>query len=74
MVENNIKSETELFGIADEQENAVKKNLKNFVLSHSTKALSDLHENTRKMGSISKNLFIHNLVLQYFFSAEKIYS
>ena len=43
MVENNIKSETELFAIADEQK---------------TKAISDLLENTRKMGgSTSKNVY-----------------
>ena len=32
MVNNNIKSETELFAIADEQKNAGKKDLANFVL------------------------------------------
>ena len=57
MVENNIKSETELFAIADEQRKAGKKDLANFVLSRSTKALSDLLENTWKMESASKKVF-----------------
>ena len=57
MVENNIKSETELFAIADEQTKAGKKDLANFVLSRSTKALSDLLENTWKMESASKKVF-----------------
>ena len=52
MVENNIKSETELFAIADEQKKAGKKDLANFVLSRPTKAISDLLENTRKMGGL----------------------
>ena len=45
IVENNIKSETELFAIADEQKKVGKKDLSNFVLPRSTKALSDLLEN-----------------------------
>ena len=57
MVENNIKSETELFAIADEQKKAGKKDLANFVLPRSTNALSDLLENTWKMESASKNVF-----------------
>ena len=52
MFENNIKSETELFVIADEQKKAGKKDLENFVLSRPTKAISDLLENTRKMGGL----------------------
>ena len=57
MVENNIKSETELFEIADEQKTAGKKDLANIVLLGSTNALSDLLENTWKMESASKNVF-----------------
>ena len=45
MVENNIKSETELFAIVDEQKKATKKDLVNFILPCSTNALSDLLEN-----------------------------
>ena len=60
MVENNIKSETELFAIADEQKRAGKKDLANFALSRSTKALSDLLENTWKMESSSKKVFAQN--------------
>ena len=57
MVENNIKSETELFAIADEQKKAGKKDLANFVLPRSTNALNDLLENTRKMESASEKDF-----------------
>ena len=39
MVENNIKSETNLFAIADKQKKAVKKDLANFNLFGSTNAL-----------------------------------
>ena len=46
LVENNIKSETELFAIAEEQQKAGKKDLANFVLPCSKTALSDLLENT----------------------------
>ena len=61
MIENNIKSETTLFAIADEQKKAVKKDLANFVLSRSTKAISDLLENTRKMeGLQAKTFFTQN--------------
>ena len=56
MVGNNIKSETELFAIADEQKKALKKDLANFVLSPSRKALSDLLEYTWKMESASKKV------------------
>ena len=57
MVENNIKSETGLFTIADEQKKAGKKDLAKFVLSCPVKALSDLLENTWKMESASKKVF-----------------
>ena len=52
-----IRSETELFAIADEQKKAEEKDLKSFPLSRSTKALSDLLENTWKMKSTSKKAF-----------------
>ena len=57
MVKNNIKREIELFAIADEQKKAGKKDLANFVLSRPTKAISDLLENTRKMGVYKQNVF-----------------
>ena len=57
MVENNIKSETELFTIADEQKKARKKEHAHFVLSGTTKALSHLLEYTWKMESESKKSF-----------------
>ena len=57
MVENNIKSETGLFTIADEQKKAGKKDLAKFVLSRPVKALSDLLENTWKMELASKKVF-----------------
>ena len=46
MVQNNIKIETELFAIADEEKKTGKKDLANFVLSCLTKTFSDLVENT----------------------------
>ena len=52
-----IRSETELFATADEQKKAEEKDLKSFPLSRSTKALSDLLENTWKMESTSKKFF-----------------
>ena len=54
MVENNIKSEIELFAIADERKKTGRKDLANFVLYRSTKALRGLFENTEKMESASK--------------------
>ena len=60
LVENNIKSETELFAIANEQKKAGKKDFVNFVLSRSTKALSDLLENTWKMENARKKFFAQN--------------
>ena len=41
VVENNVKSETELFTIPDEQKKAGKKDLANFVLPRSTNTLSE---------------------------------
>ena len=43
MVENNIKSETKLSAIADEQRQAGKKDFANFALSRLTKPLSKLY-------------------------------
>ena len=60
MVENNIKSETELFAIADEQKKARKKDLANVVLRRSTNTLSDLLENSWEMESASKKVFAQN--------------
>ena len=61
MFENNIKSETKLFAIADEQKKAGEKDLANFALSRSTKAINDLLENTRKMGYLqAKTFFTQN--------------
>ena len=61
MVETNIKSETELFATADEQKEARKKDFANFILSRSTKAISDLLTNTTKMGSLqAKTFFTQN--------------
>ena len=58
MVENNMKSQTELLAIADELKKAGKKDLVNFVLSRSTKAISDLLEDTRKVGGLlAKTVF-----------------
>ena len=58
MVESNIKSETELFSIGYEEKKAGKKDLANFVLCRSTKALSDLLQNAWKMESASKKSFL----------------
>ena len=61
MVENNIKSETKLFAIADKQKKTEQKDLANFLLSRSTKAISDLLENARKMGGLqAKTFFTQN--------------
>ena len=57
IVENNIKIDIELSAIADEQQKAGKKDLSNFVLPRSTKAMSNLLENTWKMESASKKVF-----------------
>ena len=58
MVENNIKSETELFSIGDEQKKAEKKDFANFVLPCSQDAWSDLPGNTWKMEFASKKVFL----------------
>ena len=60
MVKKNIKSKTELFAIADEHKKSGKKDLANFVLSRSTKALIDLLEKTWKMESAIKKDFAPN--------------
>lgn len=51
LVENNIKSETELFAKASEQKEAGKKDLATFLLSRSPKSLQDLIATTWKMQS-----------------------
>lgn len=61
MLENEIKTETELFARADEQKKAGKKELANFVLSKSPKALNDLICNTWKMEAASKKVKRSNL-------------
>ena len=58
MVGNNITNETKLLSITDEQKKARKKDLANFILSRSTKTLSDLLENTYKKESASTNIFL----------------
>ena len=57
MDENNIKSEIELFPIADERKKTGRKDLANFVLYRSTKALRGLFENTEKIESASNKRF-----------------
>ena len=57
MVENNVKSETELFAIVDEQKKSGKKDPANVVVSPSTKTLSDLLQNTWKINSAIKKSF-----------------
>ena len=57
MVESNVKRESELFSIGDEEKKAGKKDLANFVLRRSTKAFSDLLENAWKMETASKKVF-----------------
>lgn len=56
MIENNIKSDTELFAVANEQKNAGKKDLANFVLSRSSKSLQDLISSTWRMQQASTKL------------------
>ena len=57
MVENDIKSETELFATTDELKKAGEKDLANFVLSRSMIALNDFLENTLKMEPASRKVF-----------------
>ena len=56
MLAQNIKTQTGLFAIADEQKKEGKKDLANYVLSRSTKSINDLIENTWKMESASKRM------------------
>ena len=49
LVENGIKTEIELFAAANNQKQAGKKDLANFVLSRNSKSLADLIRNTWKM-------------------------
>ena len=60
MVQNNIKSKSKLFAIADEQKKVGKKDLANFVLSRSTKALSDLLEIPGSWSLQAKKFFAQN--------------
>ena len=55
LVENQLTNSTQLFAKANEQKQAGKTDLANFVLSLSSKALNDLPENTWKMeGAVEK--------------------
>ena len=55
LVENQLTNSTQLFAKANEQKQAGKTDLANFVLSRSSKALNDLTENTWKMeGAVEK--------------------
>lgn len=49
LVENGIKTEIELFAAANDQKQAGKKDLANFILSRNSKSLGDLIKNTWKM-------------------------
>lgn len=55
LVENQLTNSTQLFAKANEQKQAGKTDLANFVLSRSSKALNHLTENTWKMeGAVEK--------------------
>ena len=56
LLEHNIKRQTELFAIANQQKNEGKKDLANFVLSRSCKSLNDIMENTWKMHNAENEL------------------
>ena len=56
IVEHEIKSETELLAVANEQNEEGKKDLADFVLSRNSKGLHDLIEQTRKMKTASATL------------------
>ena len=51
LVENNIKTETELFAQAHQQKEAGQKELANFVMNRSSKSIQDLIASTWKMQS-----------------------
>ena len=56
LLEHTIKRETELFAIANKQKREGKKDLANFVLSRSSKSLSDIIESTWKMSNAETDL------------------
>ena len=56
MVANNIQNPKELFAVANERKNEGSKDLANFVLSRSTKSLSELIENTWQMENAKTQL------------------
>ncbi|CAB4020304.1 Hypothetical predicted protein [Paramuricea clavata] len=56
IVEHEIKSETELLAVANKQSEERKKYLAYFVLSHNSKGLHDLIEQTWKMKAASATL------------------
>ena len=56
LLEHNIKRQTELFAIANQQKKEGKKDLANFVLSRSCKSLNDIMENTWKMHNAENEL------------------
>jgi hypothetical protein len=53
---SNLKSETELLAVANEQSEEGKKDLADFVLSRNSKGLHDLIEQTWKMKTASATL------------------
>ena len=56
MITNKIKTDTELFAKANEQKEAGKKDLANFIVSRSPKSLQDLISNAWKMESTKSTL------------------
>ena len=57
---NNIRTETHLFIVATEQQQAGKKDLYNFVINHSPKSLQDLIVTTWKMQDAKASLARRN--------------
>ena len=60
LVANTIKSETELFAHAKQQKEAGKKELANFVMSRSAKALQDIITQTWRMNNATENIDRNN--------------
>ena len=56
LIQNNIKRDTELFAVANSRKKEGQKDLANFILSKSTKAVNDLIENTWRMHNASAQL------------------
>ena len=56
LIKHNIKSDTALFAKAHEQKEAGKKDLAQFVMSHSSKSLQDVIQNTWKMHTSSEKV------------------